>query len=78
MGQPKAKTPRRELDPTKKCPYCSTYVKLDADRCDACNRRIGPANPYGMAKKPTNFKSYIIAVLAVAVFAAYLVWGFGK
>ena len=78
MGQPKDKTPKQGLDPTKKCPYCSTYVKLNADRCDACNRRIGPSSPYGVARKPVNFKSYLIAILAVAVLAAYLVWAFGK
>ena len=78
MGQGKDKTPRQVVSRTKKCPYCSSYVKLNADRCDACNRRIGPANPYGVAKKPFNFKSYIIAILAVAAFVAYTYWAFGR
>jgi hypothetical protein len=71
-GRPKTR------QPTKKCPYCSSYVKRDADRCDACKRRIGPADAYGVAKKPVNVGSYIVAVAAVAAMVAYFIWAFGK
>jgi predicted RNA-binding Zn-ribbon protein involved in translation (DUF1610 family) len=62
---------------TKKCPYCGSYVKFDAVRCDACRRRIGPADAYGMAKKPVNVGSYLLAAGAVAALVGYLVWAFG-
>lgn len=63
---------------TKKCPYCATYVKYDAIRCDSCNRKIGPANEFGIAKKPLNIGSYIVAIGAVAALVVYLVWAFGR
>jgi methionyl-tRNA synthetase len=63
---------------TKKCPYCSTYVKHDADRCEACKRRIGPPNEYGVAKKPVNVVSYLTALGAVAAMVAYFFWAFVK
>jgi predicted nucleic acid-binding Zn-ribbon protein len=79
MGKAGAdKMPKRATDATKKCPYCSSYVKLNADRCDACNRRIGPANAYGIAKKPVNIMSYMVAIVAVAGLAAYMIWAFAK
>lgn len=64
--------------PTKKCPYCATYVKRDATRCDFCNRKIGEINEYGVAKKPFNFMSYVVAIGAVAVLVGYLVYAFGR
>jgi uncharacterized protein (DUF983 family) len=79
MGKGSAgEMPKRVTDATKKCPYCSSYVKLHADRCDACNRRIGPANAYGIAKKPVNIVSYVVAIVAVGGLAAYMIWAFVK
>jgi hypothetical protein len=78
MGKSQGTPPRRVPDATKKCPYCSSYVKLNADRCDACQRRIGPANAYGIARKPFDARAYAVAILAVAALAAYLVWAFGR
>lgn len=63
---------------TKKCPYCSSYVKYAAVRCDACRRRIGPADAYGMAGKPVNVGAYLAAVGAVAALVGYLIWAFGN
>ncbi len=69
---------KKKIFATKKCPYCSTYVKIDADRCDACKRRIGPANQYGVAKKPVNVVSYLVAIAAIAAVVGYFVWAFGR
>ena len=63
---------------TKKCPYCGSHVKYDAGRCDACRRRIGPADAYGMARKPVNVGSYLVAAGAVAALVGYLIWAFGN
>jgi len=57
---------------TKKCPYCWTYVKIDARQCDACKRKIGEVNEYGIAKKPFNLMSYIMALIAVGSLGAFI------
>jgi hypothetical protein len=69
---------RKQRYTTKKCPYCSTYVKLDATRCEGCNRRIGADDGFGIAKKPVNVTSYIVALAAVAAMVGYFVWIFTK
>jgi hypothetical protein len=61
---------------TKKCPECYTYLPLDADKCSACGKRIGPIDKLGFAQKVTNFRSYLIAAFFAAVFAAVLWVGF--
>ncbi|MBW1648409.1 MAG: hypothetical protein JRJ72_09960 [Deltaproteobacteria bacterium] len=77
MGGSGGAARERKTFATKKCPYCSSYVKFDARRCDACRRRIGPADAYGMAKKPVNIGSYLVAAGAVAALVGYLIWAFG-
>jgi hypothetical protein len=61
----------------KKCPYCNSFVRGDAVRCDVCRRRIGAADGNGLAKKPMDIAAYLTAAGALAALAAYLRWAFG-
>ena len=78
MGQSNGGARKKVTHATKKCPYCHSYVKVTVNRCDACNRRIGPPNAYGVAKQPINLKSYVVAIAAVAGLVTYLIWAFGN
>jgi hypothetical protein len=69
--------PKKKEYVTKKCPYCGSYVRFDAARCDGCQRRIGRADAYGMAKKPVNVGAYVVAAGAVVALVGYLIWAFG-
>ena len=64
---------------TKRCPYCRTHNKIDAERCInelSCGKRIGEVDKNGFAKKPTDWWSYISCSLWCFVFFFYL-WMLG-
>jgi len=61
---------------SKKCPWCLTYLPLDATVCHACKKKVGMVSRHGMAKKPVDIKSYLVAVAAIAAFVAYIWWAF--
>jgi tRNA(Ile2) C34 agmatinyltransferase TiaS len=77
MGDSVGEGRKMKSSATKKCPYCNSHVKSDAVRCDVCRRRIGVADAYGVAKKPVNIGSYVVALGAVAALVGYLIWAFG-
>ncbi len=57
----------------KRCPECFAYIALNVKRCPECSQRVGVANKFGIAKKPFNWKGYLIAFLAwTALF--YFIW----
>ncbi len=60
----------------KKCPYCFTMLKLEADRCDRCKKKVGALDRAGFAQKRINWKAYGISIFAWAVFAVYVWWAF--
>jgi hypothetical protein len=61
---------------TKKCPFCFTYLSLDARRCHTCGKRVGPVTKEGLAVKPTNVRSYIVAAFCILVAAVFFWWAF--
>ena len=61
---------------TKKCPYCFTYLPLQATRCAACDKRIGEVDKLGFASKPFDWFGYTIAIVAMIVFIVFMWWGF--
>lgn len=61
---------------SKKCPWCMVYLPLDAKVCHACQKRVGPVDRMGMAKKPVDVKAYVMAAVAVTLLIAYLKWAF--
>lgn len=61
---------------SKKCPECYTYIPLNAEVCPSCKTRIGKIGKHGMAERVTNWKAYIICILAWLVFFIYIKWAF--
>lgn len=78
MVKPKKVVRPESLYSLKKCPYCYTMLKLEADRCDRCKNRVGVLNRAGFAQKLINWKAYTISVLAWAAFGFYIWWAFFK
>jgi len=62
--------------PSKKCPYCHVYLKLEDKRCFSCNRRVGRPNRVGIARKPFNWLAYLICFLSWLAFGLYVWWAF--
>ena len=63
---------------TKKCPECFTYLPINATVCDSCNIKVGPADDGGIAKKPTDWKSYIVAFLGFVMLVIFIWYSFLK
>jgi len=60
----------------KKCPYCYTHLAVNVNQCDQCGKRVGPVESSGWAKKTFDWKAYIVAVAAAALFLVYFWWAF--
>ncbi|GBC59110.1 hypothetical protein DENIS_0041 [Desulfonema ishimotonii] len=69
--------PKRKLE-TKKCPYCSVVLGINDTLCFSCKRKVGPSNKYGIAKKPFDWKAYLMLILSVGAFIWFTMWSFGK
>jgi hypothetical protein len=61
---------------TKRCPNCNTNLAVTAIRCDGCGRTVGEVNEHGIAKKPFDWKGYLMAVIAVGAFCVFVWWAF--
>ncbi|MGB5158952.1 hypothetical protein [Desulfobacterium sp. N47] len=61
---------------SKKCPECLTYISLDASVCPSCHSRVGKVTKTGLAKRPTDWNSYLMLIIAVAAFCFYIWWAF--
>jgi RNA polymerase subunit RPABC4/transcription elongation factor Spt4 len=61
---------------SKKCPECYSYVPLKATVCPICKTRLGEVGRHGMAERVTNWKAYIICIIAWLVFIIYIKWAF--
>ncbi len=57
----------------KRCPYCYTHLKLNAEHCIECRKKVGEVDKVGLAKKPFNYKAYLAAGLWVVLLSFY-VW----
>lgn len=60
-------------DPTKKCPYCSVTLGLDDTVCFSCKKKVGKSNEHGIAKKPFDWKGYLLSIISI-VGLAYFIW----
>lgn len=63
---------------SKKCPECMTYIPVNANVCPLCKKRVGKVTETGMARKATDWKSYIMLIISVAALAGYIWWAFLK
>ena len=61
---------------TKKCPSCYVHLPLNAKVCHACHAKVGDVDKLGFAEKPVDWKGYLAAVIAIAIFAIFVWWGF--
>ena len=61
---------------SKRCPYCATYLSLNAVECTSCKRKVGEVDAHGTAKKPVNWLGYLTAILACGGFIVYIYWLF--
>jgi len=60
----------------KRCPECFVNLPLDARRCFSCHARIGRADKHGMARKATNWVSYIVCIVSWTILILYIKWAF--
>jgi hypothetical protein len=68
--QNKSKGPSQRL---KKCPFCFTYLAIDAETCTACRKRVGEKmDRFGFAKKSVDWSSYIRALSMWIILGLYL------
>lgn len=51
-------------------------MALEERVCSACGIRVGKVDRFGMARKPTDWKSYLICFLAWLGFGLYIWWAF--
>ena len=61
---------------TKKCPHCYAYLPLDATVCTSCKSRVGEVDKLGFAKKPFDWRGYLMAVLSIAALVVFCWWAF--
>ncbi|OQY07652.1 MAG: hypothetical protein B6I22_02585 [Desulfobacteraceae bacterium 4572_123] len=66
----------QEVFSTKKCPYCQTHLPIDAEECSVCGKKVGKAEKYGTARKPTDWISYVVCITAWIAFFLYCWWAF--
>lgn len=67
-----SKNDRRKLYSDKRCPYCFTHLKLEAEFCLECRAKVGKVDKYGLAKKPINYKAYLASALWIVLLAIYI------
>jgi hypothetical protein len=72
MGDNEIKLPRAY----KQCPDCLEKLPVHAKRCTQCGLRVGGIMPDGKARKPIDWKGYIISAILIAAFVYYVRWAF--
>ena len=56
----------------KRCPECFAVLKLDAKTCFACGQKVGRVDKFGLARRPIDFKSYLVFLLSLLMLAGYI------
>ena len=64
--------------PVKKCPECFTYLPLDAVKCHDCGTRLEDVDWMGFAKRPIDWRGYLIAGVFVVIYCIFMWWAFFK
>ncbi len=70
------KKPVEMLWSYKQCPYCLEKLPLHARKCTQCGERLGKIMPDGKARKPIDWKGYIISAILIGAFIYYIKWAF--
>ena len=63
---------------TKRCPECLTHLAADAKNCTSCGQKVGEPTATGIAKKPIDVGSYIMAVIAFGALGFFIWYAFLK
>lgn len=49
---------------------------MNVRRCPSCRTRVGRPNKHGIARKATNWISYIVCILTWTILILYIKWAF--
>jgi len=60
----------------KRCPECFVNLPIDARECFSCHAKVGGIDKHGRAKKRGTWVSYLICIIAWALFIGYIKWAF--
>jgi hypothetical protein len=60
----------------KQCPDCLEKLPVNAKKCTQCGQRLGKIMPDGKARKPVDWKAYIISAILIWAFVYYIKWAF--
>jgi len=71
----RSKTTRSNLL-VKRCPECFINLPMDAKECFSCHTKVGGVDKHGKARKRGMWVSYVICIIAWAIFIGYLKWAF--
>ena len=63
---------------TKRCWSCNTHMQLREDRCPSCGRQVGSVNEHGVARKPVEWKNYLLCAVAIGILVYFVWWAFLK
>ena len=61
---------------TKRCWNCNTHLDLKIDRCTYCKAKVLEVNEHGVAKKPFDWKGYIMTLVATTALVSFMWWAF--
>ena len=62
--------------PYKQCPDCLSKMPLAAGKCPDCGITVGEIQEDGKARKPIDWKGYIVSALLFALFYFFVRWAF--
>lgn len=71
-------TVKKMLRSYKQCPDCLARMPLNAKNCPECGIKVGPIQPDGKAKKPVDWKGYLISAILFIIFYYFVKWAFFK
>ncbi|MDX9787384.1 MAG: hypothetical protein RBT11_11435 [Desulfobacterales bacterium] len=63
---------------TKRCPFCSADLPLNAYRCGVCGKRVGAIDRQGRAKRPIDWYGYTACIFSFLLLGWFVWWAFFK
>ncbi|MFP4445577.1 MAG: hypothetical protein ACLFPD_04950 [Desulfosudaceae bacterium] len=72
----KKQQPPERFHSYKQCPECNEKLPLHLKRCTQCGLRVGRIQPDGKAKRPIDWKGYLLSLLLIVALILYLWWAF--
>ncbi len=76
MGFLDRKNKPRKSYTFKRCPGCFIHLSLDATLCPSCGQKVRGVDRNGLARKATDWKAYLLCVVAWSVLGLYSWWAF--